>query len=70
MTITNFTRPSTIQEGDTIGILSTARAIEQEELLNAKNHLNKKGFNVVYGATIGAKHHQFAGKYDPEFLAL
>ncbi len=61
MTITNFTRPSTIQEGDTIGILSTARAIEQEELLNAKNHLNEKGFNVVYGATIGAKHHQFAG---------
>ncbi len=61
MTITNFTRPASIQEGDTIGILSTARAIDQKELEVAKKHLNSKGFNVIYGATIGARHHQFAG---------
>lgn len=64
MTITKLTRPYSIQEGDTIGILSTARAIDAEEIEEAKAYIESKGFNVVYGATIGARDNQFAGNDD------
>ncbi len=61
MTITNFTRPHHLKKGDTIGILSTARAIEIEELDAAKTFIQGEGYSVIYGATIGARDNQFAG---------
>src|SRR6056297_244268 len=64
MTITNFTRPHHLKKGDTIGILSTARAIEMDKLDAAKMFIQSEGYNVIYGATIGARDNQFAGDDD------
>lgn len=61
MTFTKFTRPQSLEEHDTIGILSTARAIDPEEIIISKSFIESLGYNVIYGATIGAKHNQFAG---------
>lgn len=61
MSITKFIHPLTLQQNDTVGILSTARSIEPEELNNACEILQELGLNVVYGATIGAQDNQFAG---------
>lgn len=44
-----------------IGILSTARKISVEEVLPAVNWLEKFGYKVVLGETIGAFWGQFAG---------
>lgn len=56
-----FRKPKNIKPGDTIGILSTARAIETEELNPTIEHLQSKNYKVILGTSIGAKHHQFAG---------
>lgn len=61
MTITKFTRPQSLEPNDTIGILSTARAIDPEELNVSKSFIESLGYNVIYGATIGARDNQFAG---------
>jgi muramoyltetrapeptide carboxypeptidase len=61
MTFTKFTRPQSLEEHDTIGILSTARAIDSKEITIAKSFIESLGYNVVYGATIGARDNQFAG---------
>lgn len=61
MTFTKFTRPQSLEEHDTIGILSTARAIDPEELSISKSFIESLGYSVIYGATIGARHNQFAG---------
>ncbi|PLX18200.1 MAG: LD-carboxypeptidase [Salinivirgaceae bacterium] len=64
MTITKFTRPQSLEAHDTIGILSTARAIDTEELTTSKTFIESMGYNVIYGATIGARHNQYAGDDD------
>jgi muramoyltetrapeptide carboxypeptidase len=61
MTISKFTRPQSLEPNDTIGILSTARAIDPEELNVSKSFIESLGYNVIYGATIGARDNQFAG---------
>lgn len=61
---TKFKSPVTIQVDDTVGILSTARAIQPEEIETARLTLQQMGLNVVYGATIGATQNQFAGDDD------
>lgn len=62
MTIHEFRKPQNIKPGDTIGILSTARAIEMHEIAPTIEYLKARNYRVVLGATIGAKHNQFAGE--------
>lgn len=54
-------RPSTLQQGDQIGIISTARKISKEELAFAKNTLQNWGLKVVFGNNLFQEHNQFAG---------
>jgi muramoyltetrapeptide carboxypeptidase len=53
--------PPSLQKGDTIAIVSTARKISAEEVEPAKRYLEKNGFNVVYGQHLFEEYHQFAG---------
>lgn len=53
--------PKILQKNDRIGILSTARAISEQELQPAVNWLSDKGLHYFLGETISLKYHQFAG---------
>ncbi len=53
--------PPFLKAGDTIGIVSTARKITQTAIQPAINRLEKWGFHVKLGDTIGAESQQFAG---------
>ena len=53
--------PHALQKGDTIGITSTARKINREELSFAIQYLEKQGFKIKLGSCIGLEDHQFAG---------
>ena len=54
-------RPSALQKGDQIGIISTARKISKEELKFAKNTLEYWGLKVVFGNNLFQEYNQFAG---------
>lgn len=56
--------PTYLKKGDTIGILSTARKITEEQLSFAVQLLQSWGFNTRLGKSIGAEEHQFAGSDD------
>ena len=53
--------PNTLQKGDTIAIVSTARKLKKEELRPALKILESWGLKAVLGKTIGAEENQFAG---------
>ncbi|MCF8283898.1 MAG: LD-carboxypeptidase [Sphingobacteriales bacterium] len=53
--------PTYLKKGDTIGILSTARKMTEEQLAFAINLIQSWGFEVKLGESIGAEEHQFAG---------
>ncbi|WP_111878597.1 LD-carboxypeptidase [Aequorivita sp. CIP111184] len=53
--------PNTLQKGDTVAIVSTARKISKEELKAALQLLESWGLKAVLGKTIGAEENQFAG---------
>ncbi|MBB6682096.1 LD-carboxypeptidase [Aequorivita sp. 609] len=53
--------PNTLQKGDTIAIVSTARKLKKEELQPALKILESWGLKAVLGKTIGAEENQFAG---------
>lgn len=53
--------PKNLKIGDTIGILSTARKFNSEQLEFCVQLLNSWGFKVVIGSSINAEQHQFAG---------
>mgnify|MGYP001582079842 CR=1 FL=1 len=53
--------PPYLQTGDTIGITSTARKINPDELEFAIRFLEEKGFVIKLGSCIGKEEHQFAG---------
>ena len=53
--------PTFLKANDTIGIVSTARAIAENELKFAIETLHSWNLNVKLGSTIGKQHHQFAG---------
>ncbi len=53
--------PAYLKKGDTIYILSTARAISEEEILPAIQLFESWGFNVTIGKTIGVVESQYAG---------
>ena len=54
-------RPSALQKGDQIGIISTARKISKKELKFAKNTLEYWGLKVVFGNNLFQEYNQFAG---------
>ena len=54
-------RPSKLQQGDQIGIISTARKINKKELVFAKNTLENWGLKAVFGDHLFQEHNQFAG---------
>jgi len=51
-----------LKQGDSIGILSTARWIDESELQNALEIFKSWGLNPVLGETISARFNQFAGE--------
>ena len=51
-----------LHKGDKVGVLSTARWIEEQELEEANELLRSWGLIPVYGKSIGAKFNQFAGE--------
>lgn len=53
--------PPYLTKGDTVGILATARKIDQAPLEPAIKLLKSWGLNVVVGKTIGLDNHQLAG---------
>lgn len=53
--------PTYLKKGDTIGILSTARKMTEEQLQFAIQLIHSWGFNTKLGESIGAEEHQFAG---------
>lgn len=53
--------PHNLRKGDTVGIVSTARKISEEELRPALQLLEQWGLKAVLGKTIGAEENQFAG---------
>lgn len=56
--------PTTLKNGDTVAIVSTARKISKEELQPASQLLETWGLKPVLGKTIGAEENQFAGNDD------
>jgi muramoyltetrapeptide carboxypeptidase len=54
-------KPAHLEPGDTIYILSTARAASVEEVQPFIDWLKSRGFRVITGETIGSRLHQFAG---------
>lgn len=56
--------PTSLQSGDAVAIVSTARKISKEELKPALQLLESWGLNAVLGKTIGAEENQFAGSDD------
>lgn len=53
--------PNTLQKGDTVAIVSTARKISKEEIQPAIKLLESWGLKAILGKTIGAEENQFAG---------
>lgn len=56
--------PTSLQKGDTVAIVSTARKISKEELKPALQLLESWGLKAVLGKSIGAEENQFAGSDD------
>ncbi|MFZ4401064.1 MAG: S66 peptidase family protein [Bacteroidales bacterium] len=53
--------PPSLQAGDKIAIIATARKISQQELQPAVEMLRKWGFDPVYGRNLFRENHQFSG---------
>lgn len=54
-------RPPSLQKGDSVYVLSTAKKISKEEIDPAVKIYESWGLKVAIGDTIGKEHHQFAG---------
>lgn len=61
-------KPSNLQKGDKIAIISTARKISKEELQPAIDELMAWGLEVVFGKNLFNAYHQFSGT-DAERIA-
>ena len=57
----NIKQPQSIQQGDFVAIVTTARKIDKEDILKAVELLESWGLNAVVGKTIGKADHQFGG---------
>lgn len=56
--------PEFLKKGDSIAVISTARKITKEELQPSLEFIEKWGLNIIFGESIGAEEHQFAGNDD------
>ncbi|WP_026451762.1 S66 peptidase family protein [Aequorivita capsosiphonis] len=56
--------PTSLQIGDTVAIVATARKVSKEELQPALQLLENWGLKAVLGKSIGAEENQFAGSDD------
>jgi muramoyltetrapeptide carboxypeptidase len=54
-------RPPALKKGDTVYFLSTAKKVSLTDIAFANNLFVEWGLNVVFGKTIAADYHQFAG---------
>ena len=54
-------QPPNLRQGDTIGIVCPAGAIDSKIVENCKETLEKWGYKVRLGATVGTKFNSFAG---------
>lgn len=61
-------RPPFLKSGDTIGITCPARYVSHQRIAYAVTVLQRWGFGVRIGSTVGASSHYFAG-HDAERLA-
>src|SRR5690554_5667626 len=53
--------PKSLVKGDSIGLVYTARKIERQLIDPVIEVIEKEGFEVVVGESVGAEHHQYAG---------
>ena len=56
-----ITIPKYLEQGDTIGIVATARKVSPEELAPAIRLLSNEGFKVKLGSNLFKEAHQFSG---------
>ena len=61
MSLAEFSAPDFLVPGDLVAIIATARFVTQEDLNEAKSCLERWGFRLILGQSIGVKHHQLAG---------
>jgi len=57
----NLKQPQSLQRGDLVAIVTTARKIDREDIQKAIELLESWGLNAVVGKTIGKADHQFGG---------
>jgi len=57
----NTKQPQSLQQGDIVAIVTTARKIDREDIQKAIELLESWGLNTVVGKTIGKSDHQFGG---------
>jgi len=57
----NTKQPQSLQRGDLVAIVTTARKIDREDIQKAIELLESWGLNAVVGKTIGKADHQFGG---------
>ena len=57
----NTKQPQSLQQGDLVAIVTTARKIDREDIQKAIELLESWGLNTVVGKTIGKADHQFGG---------
>jgi len=57
----NTKQPQSLQRGDLVAIVTTARKIDREDIQKAIELLESWGLNAVVGKTIGKVDHQFGG---------
>lgn len=53
--------PKSLSQGDTIGLICTARKIDLEEIQFAIQIIEERDYQVKIGNSVGAIHHQYAG---------
>ena len=56
-----FSRPDFLSPGDLVLLVATARFVSEADLRQAQSYLTGWGFRVIFGQSIGVKHHQLAG---------
>lgn len=53
--------PPPLRPGDKVMVMAPSRAVEQAELKQWSSWMQERGYQVLYGASIGVRDHQLAG---------
>ena len=59
--IQSYVSPENLKEGDTIGIISTARKISREEISLSIQFIEDRGYKVLLGENLFSENNQFSG---------